>query len=182
MENVNVLDAAVKRANLTAQNYGTTVLTGADAMKLDEKVARRNLADSVFADGDVVTIPALPTDNATDAQNKQWIALPINKGGDPVTRCLCEVTSKDGKKSVKELFAGTFRKFVRNRESGEDVYSNGSAVDLVADCVSNTEIWEQLAGKTIEFSAPKQVPTVIRGFNGRPDRNGNQTVWTINVK
>lgn len=177
--NANVLDAALKRVELTAKNFGSDVTTGKGALELDNKVARRNLADSVFADGDTVVIPGLPTDDPTNPNNKCYISLPINKGGDKVTRVLCEVTSKEGKKSVKELFAGTLRKFVRNRETNVDEFTHGTAVDAVADCVSNTEIWEALAGKTIKFSNPKQVPTVIRGFNGRPDRNGNQTVWQI---
>jgi hypothetical protein len=180
MDNANVFDAAIKRAELTAKTYQTTMLTGQEAFEKDDKVARRNLADQTFADGDTVEIPQLPSASAEDA--KKWISLPINRGGEPVTRVLCKVTDKNGKVSVKELFAGTFRKFVRNRDTQVDEFSKGTAVDAVADCVSNTEIWQTLAGKTVVFSNPRSIPTVIRGFNGRPDRNGNQTVWDINYK
>jgi hypothetical protein len=181
MATTNLFDAMTERNKLIAKANGGEFLSGADAFQKDNKARRRNLDASVFHDGDVVTVPFLPNDASHPEDKDKWIALPISKGGDPVTRCLVAVKDKDGKESVKELFAGTMTKFVVNRENNETVFTSGSAVDAIENCVSNTEIWETLAGKQLKFHSPKVVKTVIRGFNGRPDREGNQTVWTIDL-
>lgn len=181
MEGTNLFDAQKRRAEATALNNGKPLVSGTEAFAVDNKPRRRSLDASTFHDGDKVQVPFLPTDAAHPEDKDKWLALPINKGGDPVLRAHCLVTDKDGKQSVKELFAGTLCKFVRNRETGDEVQTSGSAVDLIADCETNQEIWQKLAGRTLTFSNPKRVKTIIRGFNGRPDREGEQTVWQIDV-
>lgn len=181
MEATSLFDAQMRRAQATATNNGKPLVSGSEAFAIDNKPRRRSLDNSVFHDGDTVVVPFLPTDTAHPEDKDKWLALPINRGGDPVLRAHCLVTDKDGKQSVKELFAGTLCKFVRDRETQAEVATTGTAVDAIADCETNTEIWQKLAGKTLKFHSPKTVKTIIRGFNGRPDREGNQTVWTIDL-
>jgi hypothetical protein len=175
----NLFDLQVQRNQVIAKTNGGTCLTGAAAFDVDNKARRRNLDNSVFHDGDTIEVPFLPGDAAHPEDGAKYMALPISKGGDPVMRVLVKCTDKDGKESVKELFAGTLTKSALNRDTQINVATSGTAVEAIEDCVTNQDIWKAIAGKKLKFSNPKTVPTIVRGFNGRPDRQANTTIWQI---
>lgn len=178
--NDSLFSAQQQIVEAQARAYNGTASFGEDAFKNDDKPRRRNIEESLFNEGDVIVLPKLPSASPEDA--KKWISAPLSKGGDPITRCLVYVTDKNGNESVKQLFAGTLTKSVRNRDTGVTVHANGTAVDAIADCITNQDIWKTLAGKTLVISKATTVPTIRRGFNGQPDRPADGTVLTIDLK
>lgn len=177
--NDSLYSAQVRYIEAQANQFKGSVTNGVDAFKADDKPRRINVGDSIFKQGDTFTLPNLPETSPEDA--KRWIAAPLSKNGDPVLRCLVECKGDDGVESVKQLFAGTLTKIVRNRDTGVNVMTNGTAADAIADCVTNTDIWKKLAGKTLVVKAVTTVPIIRRGFNGAADRPGDAQVLTIDL-
>ena len=181
MENlfVNVFN----RSKAQAAAFGGSFITGADAFKeVADNPGRTNTMASMFSDGDVVTIPKVPSDDPKTAE--QWLYKPLSRNGDPVLSVLVKVkNSKTGVESVKELFLGTFAKSVRDIEHNEWKQNEGTACQAIAGLATVGEQWQQLAGKTVVFSKPVPVKILRRDFTGkRPDQPGTTTLFTIDFK
>ena len=177
--NDSLLSAQVRYVEAQAKQFKGEMVNGEDAFKLDDKPRRINVGDSIFKEGDVITLPNLPNTSPADAA--RWIAAPLSKNGDPILRCLVEVKDNSGVESVKQLFAGTLTKSVRNRDTGVTVTTNGTAADAIADCVTNQDIWKALAGKSLKITKITTVPVIRRGFNGQADRPGDAQILTIDL-
>lgn len=173
----NLLSISVARLQATARQFKTNFLSGADALKQDDKARRTNIEDSMLHVGDVIVVPELPENNAETAE--QWVAVPMQEGGKPILRVLCQVTDNNGNKSYKALFAGTLTKTVRNRETGASEGTTGTVAEAIKDCATNVDVWHKVAGKTIKVTAMKEVPIIRRGFNGNPDRDTDTQVLTL---
>lgn len=177
--NDSLYSAQVRYIEAQSKQFKGELTSGVDAFKADDKPRRINVGDSIFKKGDVFTLPNLPETSEADA--KRWIAAPLSKNGDPILRCLVECKGDDGVESVKQLFAGTLTKSVRNRDTGVTVMTSGTAADAIADCVTNQDIWKKLAGKTLVVKDITTVPIIRRGFNGQADRPGDAQVLTIDL-
>lgn len=159
-----------------AELMGTELKTGKAAMADASKVVMRKSADeSIFFVGDEIIVPAW------DETNERWQSMPMsNKNDKPVFRCLVEVHNGDNVYE-KELFMGTLRKTVQDRETGEYVSTSGTVVDLLKGIYMLDEAWQAVADKRLKVTAVKSVPVIKRGYNGNPDRPGTSNVLTIDV-
>lgn len=165
---------AIEYNKAVCEKWGVEIKTGLDAFESNNTLVRRNLEDSMFHVGDIIEIPA-------DKTSKQWLSLPVAKGGDPVVRPLCRVTAADGTVTARELFYGTLTKSVRNRETKKSVSVKGTIVDELRNCIMQEEGWEKLLGKKLKVTNATEVPIIRRGWNGQPDRATTTTVYDIDV-
>ena len=172
---------AVNRANIQAVQFGGTAVSGAQAVENSKaKTAPRNIGNSMFADGDVVEIPALPVAGNPQESDAQWLEKPLSRGGDPVQSVLCKVTTKSGAVVCKELFAGTLVKSAIENGTEVTYSTTGTVPNAVDGLASLYDVFAAVAGKKIKFSNPKTFKTVRRDFTGqRPDRIANTTVFQI---
>lgn len=163
-----------------AASLGVTLLTGEAAfLEAEKKPLRRDLGETTFNVGDRIEIPS--------EINDQFMAMPITViKGQPVNtvvRCLCKVTDAAGVVHAKELFIGTIRKSVMNVETKLAVSAKGTAHDLIAKCVMESEAWKLLLGKTLIVKDSVTVPIMRRSFTqGTPDRPSNTAILTIDVE
>lgn len=172
---------AINRAEAQSKQYGGTTTKGAAALSAaNDRPAKRTVGAVMFADGDIIEIPQLPTVNPETADC--WLSKPLSNGGDPVLSVLVKCTGKNGVVSVKEFFIGSLFKSAENAETNVFEETTGDARNLVEGKGTEMEQWAAIAGKKLQFSNPKKFKTVRRDFSGRrPDRLGNTTVWTINI-
>lgn len=121
---------------------------------------------------------------------ENFVSLPMQKDGDPVPRCICEITDIHGAVRGQEVFAGTFTKAIRpikDKTIGEVTYKAGETVSAVVAganmllCPTEKDVWNQLIGKTIEVTAANEFDVVRRGWNGQPDREGTTFVCNFKV-
>lgn len=158
-----------------AELMGAKLKTGKEAMADASKVVMRKSADeSIFFEGDEIIIPKW------DEEPERWQSMPMAEKGKPVFRCAVEVHNVDNVYE-KELFMGTLRKTVQDKETGEYVSTSGTVVDLLKGIYMLDEAWQAVAGKRLKVTAVKTVPVIKRGFNGNPDRPGMSNVLTIDV-
>ena len=177
----NIFNVAVSRAQMQATNFGGSCVSGTKAVKgAADRLAPRNITLGMFADGDVVEIPAYPVEGNPQETDAQWLSKPLSRGGDPVLSVLCKVTTKSGAVVCKELFAGTLVKSAVNNATMEAVSASGSVPADLASMDTLEALYQAVAGKKIKFSNPKTFRTTRRDFTGtRPDREANTTVFQI---
>lgn len=159
-----------------AAALGVTLLTGEAAfLEAEKKPLRRDLGEATFNVGDRIEIPS--------EINDQFQAMPITKGQASVVRCLCKVTDASGNVNTKELFIGTIRKSVMSTETKQPISAKGTAHDLIAKCVMESEAWKLLLGKTLVVKDSITVPIMRRSFvQGTPDRPSNTAILTIDIE
>lgn len=177
-----ILSQAIDRANVLAQQYGTSAIFGAAVINQAENTAApRNISFTMFADGDVVTVPPFPIEGSAQETDKQWVAKPLNQGGRPVLSVFCEVHNElTGVDSVKELFAGTLVKNAMEEGTGKNYGARGDVPAAVATLATVKDMFVAVAGKKIKFSEPKTFKTRRRDFSGKmPDRIADTTVFKI---
>lgn len=179
----NILSMEVERLEASARNMGVSALSGFDSLELDDKPRRRSIGETVFKDGDVLTVPPLPVKGEPKDTDSLWKALPISAGGDPILRVVCSCYNTESKKTTaKQLFAGTLSKSLMNRDTLVETPVTGTIVAYLADCVTNTQVWNKIAGHKLHFVSHTDVPYVQIGFNGAPDRNKTGSVFEINIE
>lgn len=178
MEVNEILAVELKRMEALAKSLKSELKSGSEALKMDEKPRRMSIDEGLFSPGDILTIPKLPEDDKSTAN--QWVALPISKDGDPVLRVLVDVEN-NGVHTIKSLFAGTLGKTAINRDDRTVVKTGGNIVEKLEKCATNADIWATIAGHKLEFVSGQPVPIIRRGWNGQPDRQADTTIWTINV-
>lgn len=177
----NLFNVAVSRAQMQATSFGGNCVSGANAVKgAADRLAPRNMTLGMFADGDVVEIPAYPEEGNLKETDAQWLAKPLSRGGDPVLSVLCKVTTKSGAVVCKELFAGTLVKSAINNATMQPVSASGDVPRDLASMDTLEAMFKAVAGKKIKFSNPVTFKTMRRDFSGnRPDREANTTVFQI---
>lgn len=155
MDNTSIFDAALARAEKTAQGFGTEMLSGSAAF--ENSATQRPPQDperTRFQDGDEFTVPNLKDD-------PHWVAVAMRNAGKPVTRLLAEVDRK-GQKVIIDTFCGTFLKAgptpdgqtfrsVTKLKDGTDL------ADLALTCANAAEIWTILFGRRFKVSNAHEV-------------------------
>ena len=177
-----ILEQAISRATVMAQQYGTAATFGAAVINQAKNTAApRNIAFVMFADGDVATIPPYPVEGTPRESDKQWVSKPINANGRPVLSVFCEVHNElTGVDSVKELFAGTLVKNALEEGTGKNIAASGNVPAAVMNLATVEDVFLAVAGKKIKFSNPKTFKTRRRDFTGqRPDHIADTTVFQM---
>lgn len=170
----SIFDYTIRVNKEIAKAMKSELKTGAAAMATAKTVMRRSLDETIFKVNDIIIIPEW------DENSEQWISMPMSEKGNPVFRCVCEVHNGDNK-FVKELFMGTLRKSVRNRETNEFVSVTGTVVELLKGEYMLEDAWKKLAGKKLKVIAITTVPVIKRGYKGDPDRITTSDVLTIDI-
>ncbi len=173
METTNLFDVAKRNAEKQAAALGSTCLTGNAAF--EQSANRRVPRDPERArllDGDEFSIPSSETDES-------WLALPLAKGGDPVTRLLARV-NRDGTEVPIEIFVGTLLKSATKPDGtvarSECKFKDGSNLaDLSLACVSAGDVWRLCFGKRFRVSNAKEVTVRSRTRDGQPT---TRNTWT----
>jgi len=155
MDNTSIFDAALSRAQKTAQGFGTEMLSGKDAF--ENSATQRPPQDperTRFQDGDEFTVPATKDD-------PHWVAVAMRNAGKPVTRLLAEV-DRQGKKVIIDTFCGTFLKAGPTPDGGTfrstTILKDGTDLaDLALTCASAAEIWTILFGRRFKVSNAREV-------------------------
>lgn len=169
----NLFDIARSNAEKTATAMGSTMLTGESAFA--QSAGRRVPRDperSRLMDGDEFTIPSAENDPS-------WLALPLAKGGDPVTRLLARV-NRGGSEIPIDIFVGTLLKSATKPDGtvarSECKFKDGSNLaDLSLACVSAGDVWRLCFGKRFKVSNAKEVTVRSRTRDGQPT---TRNTWT----
>lgn len=152
-----------KEQILAQANAQGQVLTGAAALQQMTSVLRRDISESILQKGDTIHFP-----KKLDDTNLIMSYIGSNIEGvnrRMVPRVICEVTSENGEKSHKEVFAGSFTKAARHETTGKTVKTLGTAVDLLNAAIYEKDVFEAFLGKNIKVTNVTEVPT--RAYNLR---------------
>ena len=172
MADSNLFDLHLKQAERQAEAFGGTVLNGSAAFECSKgKRIPRDPERARLLDGDEFTVP----DNES---NSDWLALPLSKGGDPITRLLARV--KRGENIVPiEIFIGTLLKSATKTDGtvarSTVLFKDGTNLaDKALACIDPTDVWRLCFGKRFRVSnATEHNVRSIR--NGQPSSRHTYT-------
>lgn len=157
------------------------VLEGKEALdKVSSKPVRRSKwvqeRNRVFNIGDRIEFPNILNSKGFKYFGRKWNDI-------PQLHIYCHYYNAQSKQCYPiEVGFGLISSAAKNRNTHELIHTTGQITQYVNPTMTEYEALSNLIGTTLIITNTLEVPTIIHGFKGIPDRNITYNIYTIDVE